>query len=366
MFGSHYGQFRHYSIPSCTYHKVYDKGIFTARPHRSFDPNSLEKFRGKRVTYPEAGIYSVDEGRVIAGKEAVYTKSGSQIQRLQSTRSTLFSHLKGNLPKDSIHINGTLLNLSLNGLEDNFYHFNCELLARFFIYLNSGIKADYFLVPTRKSFQREFLSLVGIEDEKVLSIEDGIRVSADNVLMPTFINNYSTFKAHGFEVYNKLWLPHWLRTAYKAVSQGLPVSEQPTRIYISRSQAQYRSVVNEACVIEHLSSKGFVCVCLENMSLADQIMLFKNAKFIIAPHGAGLVNMSWCNENAHIFEIYPSRYSDPSMRLQADLMGHRYCFTRSDYQDDQRINPHRMNLDINLSLVSQWLESCEMADQATT
>lgn len=69
--------------------------------------------------------------------------------------------------------------------------------------------------------------------------------------------------------------------------------------------------------------------------------------------------MSWCKSRAHVMEIYPSRYTDPSFRLQADLLGHCYSFIQSDYLGDQSGDPQFMNLAVDMDLLRKWLVVCD-------
>lgn len=352
------GSFSHFTSRNCVYQRVFGHGVFQSRTHSSFGIIASELL-AQKTPYPEAGIYDISNGFTISGSDKIYSSDGRLISRLQAGGSGIFDPLKRLKPQPCTFIDGTLLHLSLDGLENNYYHFNVEYLARLFLYLRSGLNADYYLLPEKLPFQRELHDIIGLSRGQILAVENGQLLKAKRLLAPTYINNYTSYLAYGYRRYDKVWLPHWLRDAYCLVTSGLKPGDRTPYIYISRRNASYRKVVNEAETAAFLAEQGFATVCLEGMPLSAQIRLFMGAKRIVAPHGAGLVNMSWCAEPAHILEIYPSRYSDPGMRLHADLLGHHYSFIRSSFLDHPSADPQQMNLDIDIRLLRDWLAECD-------
>lgn len=77
-------------------------------------------------------------------------------------------------------------------------------------------------------------------------------------------------------------------------------------IYIDRRNSPTRKLLNEDEVVATLSRVGIVPRRLEGLSLYEQAEIFGNAKLIVAPHGAGLTNILWAPENAHLIELMPS------------------------------------------------------------
>jgi capsular polysaccharide biosynthesis protein len=71
------------------------------------------------------------------------------------------------------------------------------------------------------------------------------------------------------------------------------------RLYLTRS-SNVRKLLNEKLLIKYLSEKGFVPVNLSDLSFVQQLILFKNAEYIISPTGAGLANCIYCDSNVKI------------------------------------------------------------------
>ena len=98
----------------------------------------------------------------------------------------------------------------------------------------------------------------------------------------------------------------------------------PRRFYIDRSGSRIRPLRNEAEVIAALAPLGFVPVRLEELSLPDQVRLFRQAEAIVAPHGSALTNLGFCRPGCLVVELLMDAYVDWSFRNLAALTRLRY------------------------------------------
>ena len=87
------------------------------------------------------------------------------------------------------------------------------------------------------------------------------------------------------------------------------VSENRGKIYISRRHSA-RAFDNEAEFEETITELGYQVVRLEQMIFADQMSLLQKSDTIVAPHGAGLANLLWCNPETNVVEIFSPRYTN--------------------------------------------------------
>lgn len=87
----------------------------------------------------------------------------------------------------------------------------------------------------------------------------------------------------------------------------------PSRIYLARKDSKNRVLENEDVIEKELCQDlGFVSVTLANMPLAIQVLLFTSATVVVAPHGAGLVNLLFRSpKNRLIVELQPTSYKNP-------------------------------------------------------
>ena len=73
--------------------------------------------------------------------------------------------------------------------------------------------------------------------------------------------------------------------------------------------------------------------------------LFKNAKYIVGAHGAGLSKLAFCNQNTNIIEVRPDDHPNTIYRRLSDInkLNYRLISTR-------KINGDKKNGDINLKV----------------
>ncbi|WP_082341664.1 glycosyltransferase family 61 protein [Paenibacillus solani] len=86
----------------------------------------------------------------------------------------------------------------------------------------------------------------------------------------------------------------------------------PERFYISRKKASVRRIINENEVIHCLEAHGFVSLCLEDWTVAQQIKMFASAKAIVGQHGAGMSNLAFCTPGTRVIEIFHIHHVVPT------------------------------------------------------
>ncbi len=116
-------------------------------------------------------------------------------------------------------------------------------------------------------------------------------------------------------------LATWFDTRAALAERGLAM---PTAIYIDRRGAAARSLLNEAELIEGLRALGVVPIALERLAAREQIALFRNARLIVAPHGAGLANLSFARPGCQVVELQMDAYCNWCFHRLAALKGLTY------------------------------------------
>lgn len=97
-------------------------------------------------------------------------------------------------------------------------------------------------------------------------------------------------------------------------------------VYISRAGAEKgRRVLNEDRLLTKLGPLGFERVVLEELTIPAQIDLFHDAACVVAPHGAGLANLLFC-EDAAVVELFPQPVVWPHYYVLCCSLGLRYRF----------------------------------------
>ena len=102
------------------------------------------------------------------------------------------------------------------------------------------------------------------------------------------------------------------------------------RLLVART-GPTRTIANQADVEGLLATRGFETVYLEGRSMAEQIALFRGAQCIVAPHGAGLANLLFCERGTRVIELMPRAEFRPFFWLIAQKLalvhGIAFCET---------------------------------------
>jgi LPS sulfotransferase NodH/capsular polysaccharide biosynthesis protein len=215
-----------------------------------------------------------------------------------------------------------LLNCNL----DNYYHWNIDTLARFrhdlFTAMGSAQAAPggpVLLVPTLDVFWKwESLHLLVPELVARVAVATDASLFVQRLL---YVDDLSggMFNPH------PLLLEAFDTVVASLYGPGGARAIRPwRRLYIARSDSQARVLLNEAEIAERAERAGFRRVVLSEMPVADQVRLFAEASHILAPHGAGLTNIAFCQPGAALCELHMDRYLHWAFRRLAALRGMRY------------------------------------------
>lgn len=94
------------------------------------------------------------------------------------------------------------------------------------------------------------------------------------------------------------------------------------RIYIRR--AGRRRLLNEEDLIRLLKQYDFTIIDDIPRSVAEQVSIYKNASFIMGPHGASFTNIVWCRPGTHLFELFNADYVPDYFLYLSRVLGLRY------------------------------------------
>ena len=98
-------------------------------------------------------------------------------------------------------------------------------------------------------------------------------------------------------------------------------------IYVSRSKAKYRKVVNENELIKTFKKYEVEVYNFDNISFREQIMIAQNTKLFISMHGAALTNMLFMSIGQNILEIrHPESEAQNCYFSLASALNHNYFY----------------------------------------
>jgi len=113
------------------------------------------------------------------------------------------------------------------------------------------------------------------------------------------------------------------------------------KIYISRSKAMTRKVINEAEVIDLLLKYGYEIHTFEDYDFSKQLEIMLNVKTLVSLHGAGLTNMLFMPTEGNILELRNEGDSHNNCYFSlTSSLNHRYFYlvNKGDKKDTYSVN----------------------------
>lgn len=247
-------------------------------------------------------------------------------------------------PAATVHAASHLLTCNL----DNYYHWLIEAASRFsratyeLFSRHPETETTPFLLspPLDTAWKSEILALLVPAEAPRLSPDAAGRVLVQRLLYVPDLSGAG-------------WNPHpalleTFDTIRAGVLGGTPAPRPWRRLYISRADSANRVLANEAEVIARAGRAGFTPILLSRLSVAEQVRLFAEASHILAPHGAGLTNIGFCQRGTVLCELHMDSYVHWTFRRLAALRGVRYgCLvgtTTGERQDWVHGNTWRLDL----------------------
>ncbi|GAC1385091.1 MAG: hypothetical protein NVSMB48_21540 [Marmoricola sp.] len=195
------------------------------------------------------------------------------------------------------NVAGTALSLTTRGTATNYYHFLYDAIGRYGIFREAlpDQPIDVVIVPHETGYQRQLLDLIGIA-APLLQPREHLTYRAERLLVPSTPNQ---------DLDAPPWVTQWLREALPP----RPTGPTPPRLYLSRGQQpNTRRYVQEPELWPELERRGFVMLDPGALSVQEQINTFHGAEIVVAPHGAGLTNLTFCRPGTRVLELFAPNY----------------------------------------------------------
>jgi capsular polysaccharide biosynthesis protein len=184
-----------------------------------------------------------------------------------------------------------------------YFHWMTDVLPRMFLIKE---KLDDLVLILPENFKEEYqlntLSLFGIKN--IYRIPHRSIVKFEKLWIPAHLAPTGNFIPKVIQN---------LRNFIADKMEGNLGYSKGSKIYISRSKAKMRKVLNEEVVAEFLKQKGFVILNFEEFSFYEQMSMAHHAKCMVSIHGAGLTNMLFMKEGA-------------VLELRREEDGHNNCY----------------------------------------
>ena len=182
----------------------------------------------------------------------------------------------------------------------SYYHWLLDELPRQLVLQNETF--DNIICSRDTSQNRQALKMLGRKTDRAIFTDSTQRFSRNHYKAEALVvPSYVSAEGQASDV---------LANLLKEFAEPLVKKNEllPEKIFISRSKASGRCIINESEVFAVLEPIGFKLIKLEERTWGEQINLFHNAKQIISPHGAGLANLVFCAQSPQVIEIFHSKY----------------------------------------------------------
>lgn len=324
----------------------------TEKPPGTIDKEVFFKFPPlyNRVQ-PRQYILEIENGRVWGNNGAILTRDDQFIAdvskefgpaKFDPSLHSIFNRIKLHKPQ---HFAGSIAVIASPGA-DVYAHWFCDVLPRLMLLQRAGLAghADRILLNySRLDFQLESLSLMGIREDKIVNCKEDIdfHLVADRLYVPSYPNEHGTVNP---------WVCSGVKEIFRSESAGSAL--QRRRVYISRSRATGRKLVNEEALFSLLEKEyGFVKIFTEDLTMAEKVTIFGNAECVIAPHGGGLTNILFSGKNCKIVDIFPPGDFDTFFWSIANSneLAYYYFFGKGELPSPEN-DFMRRNIDIEVDL----------------
>ena len=266
------------------------------------------------VERPQQFVARLAGGRVY-GSGIVLSSAGDLLARDVSAdlgkpfeSHWLLGHGKIREPKE---LPGTTAVAAVN-LGAGYCHWLLEELPRI-LAVGPGV-ADNLLVNAAAGFSREALA-ARTGSERVIEVRRAAHWTCGSLVVPSLADLPGAPTAETVAR---------IRAWVDERGLGRDRAGRGEKIYITRARARRRRVANEAVLWTELERRGFAKVALEDLSWAEQIAVFCKARTVVAPHGAGLANLVFCETGTRVVELVNRAYFNPVFWRLAALRGLEY------------------------------------------
>ena len=156
-------------------------------------------------------------------------------------------------------------------------------------------------LPCLNTWQEDSLRLLGLAMHNRLNIQDPrVRYEIRKAEYCEITSGCATFSASAVT-----------RETFRRLREAVerPASRDK-KVYVARTDAPTRKMQNEGGLIEEVRRRGYEVVCPGSIAFAEQVRLFRSARIVVGPHGAGLTNIVFCEPGTIVYELVPAHYAN--------------------------------------------------------
>lgn len=283
---------------------------------------------------PNAYIFSDEDliftkNRRILISHTLYFNHAFNLTTSQNRLKRLYSYIKVFMKWVRFYlslINAKYINASVAVIYwgENIGHFNAEHCGNLHQILASKVAVDYFILPQETTFHRFMIERLQIPRDKILSPKPNRLLRVKNLIVPTL---YPRWEAVDYRDKTS-WASNFPFTpfVYSMHDFLVPKTSPKRKIFLKRPQDSNRNIKNAPEVEAIFAEFGYEIILPDLLGMDGEVEMFNNAKIIASLQGSGLANVLFMQKGAIVFEIYPSFWNDPFLRILSVGRGLKYFY----------------------------------------
>jgi hypothetical protein len=232
--------------------------------------------------WPQTRLYEIEDALITGDQGCVFLPDGRCLYVCPSLKNIPDRKLRRPLIGLADYLDFPVVHLTGRDHE-NHGHFLLQHLPRLMAWENHGIipkDAKILVAPGHKKWQSRYLNLLGYPPDRIIEGSPGTLRVKRLLYCPFLYGN----KYLSDPLYYSM-----LQKAFRA-SGSCRVSSSTTALFITRTKAPDRRLLNESEVVNELRLffPDLLVVDLAQYSLEEQISLCRSASVIIGPQGQGM------------------------------------------------------------------------------
>jgi len=324
--------------------------------HKNINISKVNSSKIKKFNNDLYKIYKIKNGRVyndtvenvaIINENQILDNISYQQQNGKLCKANSSIILSKGTPRIKKTIEGNLFILSQGASgNENYFHWMFDIIPKLKIFkeVYKIDEVDYFYFPKLKTWQKDILDFMGLNNIKILDSNIYRHVQAKEIIA---VEHPWYEKGYILEEVNNIphWIIEWLKDEFISSAENFNSNK---KIFIDRSESKFThcQIINDIEVSSYLESKGFTKYKVGQLTFKKQISLFKNAKIIVGAHGAAFSNLIFCEPHTKIIEIKPKNHFNNVNKKISEINDLNYKLIETAIVPDNEKNNGDIYLDI--------------------
>ena len=254
-------------------------------------------------------------------------------------------------------------------IDFNYFHMLVEALPKLLLAEQAGCPADAPIL-VQENLHKNILEAVHrvANGRPVIEIPVGAGVTVGELWYVSDLSRVLSTAVQSVDVtYDIVVAPDAVRGISRRIAPDRKSGKASRKVYLARISNR-RLLHNEADLIALMKDKGFEVVDTASMDLQQQIDLFDEAAVMIAPTGASLTNLLWCQPGASALILVPDH-----PQTNVNIFNHignalgvevEFCIGDRMYHVTDQYSVHD-NFEIDLNVISEWCDRQDARRLAT-